>query len=105
MRLLKQSEIFLFTSSVETFPVSILEGLVNSKYIISTETDPVKTMLGDNANYFSFKIPGELEQRINEAIKLNMGKKQIHYTSNIFNYVDITKNTFKYFNYLINKSK
>ena len=103
--LLKKSDIFLFASSVENFPVSILEGLVNEKYIISTEAEPVKTMLNNHASYFSFKNPGELELKINEAINLKMKKKNFSYSLNNFNYDYIAKRTFKYFNYLTNISK
>lgn len=101
--LLKQSDIFLHASSVENFPVSILEGLVSEKYIISTETEPVKSMLEDHAIFFSLKNQGELELKINEAIKSNMKKKKSDYLLNNFNYEYIAELTFKYFNYIANK--
>jgi hypothetical protein len=105
IRLLKDSDLFLFASSVENFPVSVLEGLVSNKPLLTTRDEPVKSIIGKRGLFFSLQKPGDLELKINKAITKFKKKKNTAVTNDLINYDKITQDTFKYFTSIFNKAK
>jgi glycosyltransferase involved in cell wall biosynthesis len=105
IKILSKTDIFLFASSVENYPVSILEGIVSRKKILSTSDQPVKKMLAKNAVYFSLDDKKDLEKKIIKVTKLNNKNNYIPSYIRVYNYNKIVEATFKYFNKILKKNK
>lgn len=103
IKLLVKSDIFLFASSVENFPVSILEGLFSNKRILAVKEQPVKKMIGKNGDFFSLNKLGDLEQKINKVIKSQHKNRDIRKYIKKYNYDQIAKDTYQYFQKILNK--
>lgn len=103
INLLVKSDIFLFASSVENFPVSILEGLASNKQILAVKEQPVKNMIGNKGQFFSLNQTGDLESKIKKVIRSpNIHRDNRKYVID-HNYDKIVKNTYKYFYKVLNK--
>lgn len=101
--ILKKVDIFLFASSVENYPVSILEGIVSRKKILATHDQPVKKMLGKNAIFFSLDRKNDLEKKITKILKLKNRNISISNYDYLHNYNTIVEDTFEYFNKIVKK--
>ena len=103
INLLVKSDIFLFASSVENFPVAILEGLASNKQILAVKEQPVKNMIGNKGQFFSLNQTGDLELKIKKVIRSpNINRDNRKYVID-HNYDKIVKNTYKYFYKVLNK--
>ena len=101
--LLVKCDIFLFASSVENFPVSILEGLVSNKQILAVKEQPVKNMIGNKGQFFSLNQPGDLELKIKKVIgSPNINRDDPKYVID-HNYDKIVKYTYRYFYKVLKK--
>lgn len=63
--LIQNSDIFIFASSCENLPITILEGMASGKPIASSDRGPMPEVLGDTAFYFD---PEDIES-IKNCIK------------------------------------
>lgn len=98
-RIISQSDIFLFASSCENLPITILEGMASGKPIVSSNRGPMPEVLEDGAYFFDpeniASIKFALEEVINnpEASKRKALKSLDR--SEIYNWSRCSSDTFE----------
>lgn len=111
IQLMKKTKVFLFLSSLESFPITLLEGMASKNIIICSNIRPMKDIVSNNASIYvnpknSSKLKLILEEIFNHNQKYDnlIKNAQFESKSKEYNLKNISK---KYFNlfYDINKNK
>jgi glycosyltransferase involved in cell wall biosynthesis len=82
MQILKDSDIFFYSSYCESFSVSILEGMASGKPMLVSNIPVFREILGSNAIYFNIDSLEDLKSKLIKTINLSLNKKKLHYKKN-----------------------
>jgi glycosyltransferase involved in cell wall biosynthesis len=98
--LLKNSDIFIYASSCENMPNTLIEGMCTNLPIACSNRGPMPEVLRDGGVYFDpenvFSIADSLEKLINdEELRFNLSDRA-KFLSNEFSWVDCGIKTFNY---------
>jgi len=93
------SDIFIFASSCENLPITLLEALAMGIPIISSDRGPMKEVLKDTATYFDPELPSSIYKAIKDVImndkkRINLAKKT-KLLSRFYNWKKTSFKTFK----------
>lgn len=107
--LLAKSDLFVFASSCETMPVTLLEGMSAGMPIACSDRGPMPEMLGSGGIYFNpestSSISNALEKIISSSeIRLNISK-QAKNISLKYSWKKCSNDTFRYISKVYNVSK
>jgi glycosyltransferase involved in cell wall biosynthesis len=77
---LKNNNIFIFASSCENLPITLLEGMACGFPIVSSNNGPMPEILGDAGLYFNPENPIQIAEKVeivikNQAIRKNIAGK------------------------------
>ncbi len=102
--LLKNSDIFIFASSCENMPNTLVEGMASGLPIACSDRGPMPEVLKDAGLYFnpenSISIADALEQIIkDEQLRIDISKKAVK-LSEQFTWGNCSKETFQYLVYI-----
>jgi hypothetical protein len=105
IKFMEKTKVFLFASSCESFPVSLLEAIMTKNFILSSNKEPMKSILGKKAIYFDETNHKSIYSGLLKYNKLNQiykkkiilslfnEKKKKHHirliTSSIFDYLKL----------------
>ena len=78
MQILKDSDIFFYSSYCESFSVSILEGMASGKPMLVSNIPVFKEVLGSNAIYFNIDNLEDLKSKLIKTINLSLNKKKLN---------------------------
>ena len=100
MEYVKKSDIFLYTSYCESFPVTILEGMASKLPMVILDHPLYKEILGNNAFFFKNNNVEDLKSKIILAIEKNFSyhafsKKNIQLLKNVYNPKQMSLKTFQ----------
>jgi glycosyltransferase involved in cell wall biosynthesis len=82
LRMIKCSDIFLYSSYCESFPVSIMEGMASGKPMLVSNTPVFKEILRSNAIYFNIDSLEDLKSKLIKIINLPLNKKKLNNKKN-----------------------
>lgn len=82
MQILKDSDIFFYSSYCESFSVSIIEGMASGKPLLVSNIPVFREVLGSNAIYFNIDSLEDLKSKLIKTINLSLNKKKLHYKKN-----------------------
>ncbi len=68
-RAISDSDIFLFASSCENLPITLLEGMATGKPIASSDRGPMPEVLSDGGFYFDPEKPSSIQQSLINIIE------------------------------------
>lgn len=66
--IIKQHDIFLFASSCENLPITLLEGMASGLPIFSSDRGPMPDILGESAYYFNPESSDSIAETLGAAI-------------------------------------
>ena len=69
---ISSSDIFLFASSCENLPITVLEGMISGKPIASSNRGPMPEVLHDGAFFFDPKIKTQFRKRFWRLLKIRI---------------------------------
>jgi len=100
MEYVKKSDIFLYSSYCESFPVTILEGMASKLPMVILDHPLYKEILGNNAFFFKKNNIEDLKSKIILAIEKNfsysaLSKKNIQLLKNKYNPKQMSLKTFQ----------
>ena len=100
MEHVKKSDIFLYSSYCESFPVTILEGMASKLPMVILDHPLYKEILGNNAFFFKNNNVEDLKSKIILAIEKNFSyhalrKKNIQLLKNKYNPKQMSLKTFQ----------
>jgi glycosyltransferase involved in cell wall biosynthesis len=100
MHNVKKSDIFLYSSYCESFPVTILEGMASKLPMVILDHPLYKEILGNNAFFFKKNNIEDLKSKIILAIEKNfsysaLSKKNIQLLKNKYNPKQMSLKTFQ----------
>ncbi|MDG1202573.1 MAG: glycosyltransferase, partial [SAR86 cluster bacterium] len=72
-RVLSESDLFIFASSCENMPVTLIEGMASGLPIACSDRGPMPEVLGDGGVYFNPENP----QSIADAVKMIIDNKDL----------------------------
>ena len=102
------SEIYLFASSCENLPITLLEGMSRGKIIISSRKRPMTDVLGNEGIYFDPENLDEIESAIIYGIQNhldnNTKKENLVSLSKQYNWKSTSQKTFQYINHIYNNN-
>jgi glycosyltransferase involved in cell wall biosynthesis len=67
-RLLSEAEVFVLPSLKEGLPLALLEAMASSKIVVASDLFTVREVLGDAGLYFAPGNPGELADKLEQAL-------------------------------------
>ncbi|MBD7945775.1 MULTISPECIES: glycosyltransferase family 4 protein [Psychrobacillus] len=105
---LKNSDLFVLTSSWEGLPLSILEAMMHSLPVISSDVGGVKEAVSNNKNGFLIKDNlSDLLKRLieDEELRLRMGKKSRNIYLESFTFSIMYEKTCSVYHKVINKKE
>jgi glycosyltransferase involved in cell wall biosynthesis len=95
------SDIFIFASSCENLPITLLEAMAIGIPIISSNRGPMKEVLKDSVIYFDPELPNSIYKAIKDAIMNNKKRiKSAKATKRLSKFYNWKKTSFKTFKIL-----
>ena len=100
-RILSKSNLFIFASTCENLPITLLEGVGSGLLIVSSDYGPMKEILVDTVYYFDPLKPRTLIDAILKTIDLpleikNKNLKELNKITDHFSWQKCTIETFEY---------
>lgn len=100
-RILSKSNLFIFASTCENLPITLLEGVGSGLLIVSSGYGPMKEVLGNTVCYFDPLKPQTLVEAILTTINLpletkNKNLKKLNKITDHFSWQKCTTETFEY---------
>lgn len=96
--LYKKSDLFLFASSCENFPIALLEAMGSGIPIISSDRGPMKDILGEKVLYFNPECPNSIKRAIINIILLDQIRLdsviETHNRAKSYNWSNTAKDSF-----------
>lgn len=72
----RQAEVFIFASSCENMPITLLEGMINAKLILCSNRGPMPEVLQDGGLYFDPRDKDSLFQTALNMLNLNQVERE-----------------------------
>ena len=96
-----KSNLFIFASTCENLPITLLEGVGAGLLIVSSDYGPMKEVLGNTVCYFDPLKPQTLVEAIPTTINLpletkNKNLKKLNKITDRFSWQKCTTETFEY---------
>lgn len=100
-RILSESNLFIFASTCENLPITLLEGVGAGLLIVSSHYGPMKEVLGENVCYFDPLKPQTIVEAIKATLDLSLEIKRknlsnLEEIADHFSWQKCTRETFKY---------
>jgi len=76
-KLLSKSDIFIFASSCENMPITLIEGMASGVPIASSDRGPMPEVLQDGGTFFNPESPESIKQAIYQIIEDPILRKRI----------------------------
>jgi glycosyltransferase involved in cell wall biosynthesis len=102
----KKSDIFVFASTKEGYPLAPLEAMSTGLPVVASSLDPLKEIVGKTGKIFQVNDFKDFYKNLIEIINdnpRNLGKLASERTKNEFNWKYITKNYIDFFSNLIDE--
>ena len=100
-KILSKSNLFIFASTCENLPITLLEGVGAGLLIVSSDYGPMKEVLGENVCYFDPLKPQTIVEAIITTLDLTLEAKNknlinLSKIADRFSWQKCTRETFKY---------
>ena len=100
-KILSKSNLFIFASTCENLPITLLEGVGAGLLIVSSDYGPMKEVLGKNVCYFDPLKPQTIVEAIITTLDLTLEAKNknlinLSKIADRFSWQKCTRETFKY---------